>query len=249
MPQGEQTLALTERFHKRFIELSHGLRFDKKHPQHLNVVALYGSMLEHASSMLLVAKSDVKTAVPILLRSLLEAFVDLRNLCQNARYGYTLQADQEKDWLKFLKEAERGTNQYLAKVAAAPDLKENIAKHEQQLQAMKDKGAEELKIRDKFERAGLLEEYTTIYRELCTHSHNTLRALRGRHVEKNGGDYDVVFFRTQTLDDIDHYIGMACTLLMRATHEVHNFLNKPSPEDLAGLQKELDDFVANNKAA
>lgn len=249
MPQGEKTLALTERFHKRFIELAHGLCFDKQHPQQVHVVALYGSMLELSSGMLLIAKSDVKSSVPILLRSLLEAFVDLHNLRQNAAYGYTLQADYVKDSLKFLKEAERGTNQYLATVSAAPDLQENIAKHEQQLQAMKDKGAEELKIRDRFERAGLLEDYATIYRELCTHSHNTLRALRGRHVEKHGGDYNVVFFRTQTLDDIEHYLGIACMALMRASHEVHEFLNRPSPNDLADLQRELDTFVANHEAA
>jgi hypothetical protein len=114
---------------------------------------------------------------------------------------------------------------------------------------MKEKGGEVLKIEGKFKRAGLMHEYTTIYAELCSHSHNTLQALRGRHVEENDNSYEVIFYRLTSLDEVEHYLGIACTLLLKATECVHAFLNNPCVEKLSEMGKRMDAFVKEHEAA
>ena len=137
MSQGDKTLGLLHELHSDAIEMSRKLLFDKTHPQHRHVLALYGSILEFSSSIILLTKDGPKTALPIILRSLLEAYVDMLNLCADPKYGYTLEASAEKDCLKFLREAANGINPYLKKVSAASNLQDNITQHEQRLAAMK----------------------------------------------------------------------------------------------------------------
>ena len=62
MTQGEKTLKLILHMHSRVVELSHKLLFDKGHPWHFHVIALYGSILELTSNMILLAKDGPKTA-------------------------------------------------------------------------------------------------------------------------------------------------------------------------------------------
>jgi hypothetical protein len=249
MTQGEKTLVLIHHLHSRAVELSHKLLFVEENSRHLHVMALYGSTLELVSNMILLTKDGPKTAVPIVLRSVLEAFVDLFNLCADAKYGYSLDARAEKDRLKLLKEALGGKNQYLAMVSEAPDLKERIAHHEARLKTMKENGAEDLKIKEKFERAGLIKEYMTVYADLCSHSHNTLQALRDRHFKKNQDGHEVVYYRFTSLDEIEHLFGIACTVLLRATEQVHGFFNNPCPDEISKMKNEFDAFVAAHEAA
>lgn len=249
MSQGDKTLCLLRELHSEAIEMSHKLLFDKTHPQHLHVIALYGSILEFASSIILQTKYGPKTALPIILRSLLEAYVDMLNLCADPKYGYTLEVSAEKNTLKFLREAAKGQNPYLEKVSATSNLQDNIRQHEQRLAAMKEKGGVILKIEDKFRRAGLTHEYTTIYAELCSHSHNTIQALRGRHIEMNENNYGVIFYRLTSLDEVEHYLGIACTLLLNATESVHAFLNNPCAEQINEIKNRVDAFVKQHEAA
>lgn len=52
MTQGEKTANLLRNVHDQAVEMSKQLLFDKKHPLHLHIMMLYGSMLELALSML-----------------------------------------------------------------------------------------------------------------------------------------------------------------------------------------------------
>lgn len=249
MSQGDKTLRLLHELHSDALEMSRKLLFDKTHPQHRHVMALYGSILEFSSSIILLTKDGPKTALPIILRSLLEAYVDMLNLCDDPKYGYALEVSAEKSWLKFLREAVVGQNPYLEKVSATSNLQDNIKLHEQRLAAMKGKGGKVLIIEDKFKRAGLMHEYTTIYAELCSHSHNTLQALRGRHIEENDNNYEVIFYRLTSLDEVEHYLGIACTLLLKATERVHALLNNPCAEKIIEIRKRMDVIVKEHKAA
>lgn len=249
MSQGDKTLWLLHELHSDAIEMSRKLLFDKTHPQHLHVIALYGSILEFSSSIILLTKDGPKTALPIILRSLLEAYVDMLNLCADPKYGYALEVGAEKSWLKFLREAGVGQNPYLEKVSATSNLQDNIKQHEQRLAAMKEKGGAALRIEDKFKRAGLMHEYTTIYAELCSHSHNALQALRGRHIEETESNYEIVFYRLASLDEVEHYLGIACMLLLKATERVHIFLGNPCVGKLSEMGRRMDVFVKEHEAA
>lgn len=249
MGNGAATLNLLKEVHNRAVELSSQLSFDKKHPLHLQSVSLYGSILELSSSIAILTKDGPKTGVPIVLRSLLEAVVDLVNLCEEPTYGYYLEAREASDWVNFLGAAAHGNNPYLDQVAEAPGLKESLEKHKEKLAGLKSKGYSPLQIKSKFKKAGMESEYATIYAELCTHSHNTIRALRKRHVEVADDGFNVVFYRLTTLDEIEHYLGMSVELLVQATERLHKLLNSDALEAVTALRNEVDGYKSKIESA
>ncbi|MFA5321258.1 MAG: hypothetical protein WC373_01185, partial [Smithella sp.] len=63
------------------IHLAATFSFDGTHPLHANAIFLYGSIIELSSSLNPLLISEHYSAIPVVLRSILEAYVDLENLC------------------------------------------------------------------------------------------------------------------------------------------------------------------------
>ena len=77
-----------KRAHDEFQPFSERIIFDKTHPLHRNAIALYGSIIELTGSIIVLLDRRMATGAPILLRAILEAYVDLVNLLKNKQYGY-----------------------------------------------------------------------------------------------------------------------------------------------------------------
>jgi hypothetical protein len=69
------------------IRFSENIKFDKTHPRHLHLIALYGTLIELSGSIITLIESKKRTGVPPLFRSMLEAYVELKNLHEKAQYG------------------------------------------------------------------------------------------------------------------------------------------------------------------
>ena len=78
--------------HDESIRLSENIKFDKTHPRHLHLVGLYGTLIELSGSIVTLIASKKRTGVPPLFRSMLEAYVEFKNLHEKAEYGYCMQA-------------------------------------------------------------------------------------------------------------------------------------------------------------
>jgi hypothetical protein len=72
----------------------------------------------------------------------------------------------------------------------------------------------------RFERANYLDMYLSVYAELCVHSHNNLRALDDRHIEKSGDDCRIVFFRPNRLQEIEHFLENASCCAVDALRQI-----------------------------
>jgi len=79
-------IAFIPDFHDKLCELSKSLIFEKEKLVQFHVMALYGSILEYASSMRILTKNSRNLAIPVVFRSLLDASLDLLNLCKNPKY-------------------------------------------------------------------------------------------------------------------------------------------------------------------
>ena len=77
------TIAFLPNFHANVCELSKSLIFNQEKILHFHVMALYGSVLEYASSMLSLNKVGPKLAIPVVFRALLDASLDMLNLCND----------------------------------------------------------------------------------------------------------------------------------------------------------------------
>lgn len=240
LASAEEFLDFLKRAHDECQPLSQELSFDKEHPLHRNSVALYGSIIELTGSLILLVDKKLLTGVSVLLRSVLEAYVDLHNLLANPSYGYALEISYIKEWLKVLQEAQAGQNDYLAAIREAPNLSASIAEWQDKKRQLEAKGHRSLKIEQKFQRAGMEKEYRSVYNSLCCDAHNNLRALIDRHIEIGKAGFEVVFYKAYTSEDSALAVGTNAELLIRASEKIHEFFTSSALPRIAQFRSELN---------
>ncbi|MGM0988799.1 MAG: DUF5677 domain-containing protein [Pseudomonadota bacterium] len=162
---------------QKSLELAKHLKFDKKHPWHRSLVALYGALIEYSDSLIHLVEYKKPVAIPVIFRSLIEAYVDFKNLAEDRRYGYHMEASYAKEWLRVLENADGSGNPYLAEIGEDPQRAAQVQEQSEKLAQLKANGFEPLSHFSKFQRAGMAEEYRSIYNFLCSHSHNNIRSL------------------------------------------------------------------------
>ena len=107
--------------------------------------------------------NNLRTGVPAIFHSILEAFVEFHNLHEKADYGYHMEASYLEQWIKVLKEAKRKSNPYLKDISELKNLAEIIQQDEKELDDLKKRGYQPLNIFQRFERAGMENEYRSFY--------------------------------------------------------------------------------------
>jgi hypothetical protein len=185
------------------------LKFDKNHPWHRNLIALYCSLIEYSDSLIYLVENEKNIAVPIIFRSLLEAFVDFKNLANDRKYGYHMEAVYSKEWLKVIEEASKHNNAFLSAISEDTMLADQIRGHKDDLEKLKKDGYEPLNQFEKFEMAGMIEEYRSIYNFVCSHSHNNIRSLIDRFfiIDEIGKDFSLALFKERDSGQFDHYLA------------------------------------------
>jgi hypothetical protein len=202
------------------------LKFDREHPWHRNMICLYCSVIEYSDSLIHLDKEKRSVAIPLVARALLEAYVDLKNLCENEEYGYNLEAGFLFEWLRVTKEAGRLNNPYLDGLAASDGFEDQVTQWEERLQELKDRGNANLNQFDKFKLADMENEYRSVYNSLCSYSHNNIRALIDRYIEVNDDqtDFKVVMFKDQADDENENYLDLGQGCLNKASYLIHDKL-------------------------
>lgn len=212
------------------------IKFDKKQPWHRDIVSLYCSLVEYSDNLFALFEKQKVVAMPLILRSMLEAYVDLKNLCAEKTYGYNLQASNIKEWLKLTREAGKLQNPYLEGLATANEFEEQVEEWQTELRDLKEKGFVPLRQDQKFQIAGMENEYRSLYNYLCSYSHNNIRALIDRHLEINEDktDFKIVMFPEFSAGKADHYISTAIICLNESSKIVHTALETGKAGDFNG---------------
>lgn len=208
------------------------LRPDKQHPWHRTLIALYLSLIEYSDSLIYLAENEKSIAIPTVFRSLLEAYVDFKNLSEDKTYGHHMDASNTKQLLNFLEEASKNKNAYFGLTAAEPNLTSEIQKQKNKLTQLKangylDKKDRPLSICKKFEKAGMIQEYNGVYGYLCTHSHNNINSLEERFFvfNKAKNDFEIILFKKPEDSEFDSYLTTGCEILRKGSHSIHAALN------------------------
>lgn len=239
-------IAFYDKLIPRLLDYAASFTFDGTHILHITSVSLYGSILELGRSLLPLLTSESYSAIPIVLRSILEAYVDLENICKDPTYGYSMDIKALKEELAFLKEAKKDNNVYMGIIAEAPDLDERIAGIEAEKKRLLDRGFKDLNKFERFSKAGLENEYRAIYNWLCCASHNDQRELQRRHLEKHEEGLKIHLFKEADYAELETHFGVASELLVRASIAILNLLDSPRKDDLKVLREELDQLRREN---
>ena len=153
------------------LDLSSHLRFDKTHPWHLNLVSLYGTILELHGSACVLIRGGIVIGVPILLRSAVEANLDFVNLAAEPKYGYRMKASFFKEWIKILEDSQTTSNPFLSGFTNHPATTDILDGFKEERQQLKDEGYEPLNVYEKFDIADQNDVYKSVYNFLCCDSH------------------------------------------------------------------------------
>ena len=231
-----------KRLHDASIRHSEHIVFDKKHPRHLLLVGLYGSIIELAGSLITLIEQKHRTGVPPIFRSILEAYVEFANLHKDAKYGYYMDASYHEQWLKVLREAKRKTNPFLKDISERGDLDEQIQEDEKVLEELKNNGYKPLNVFERFEKAGMVNEYRSLYNFISNDAHSNIRALVDRHLEIHENDFTVVYYKDEPLEDFLPTLDSTAALLVDASSKIHQHFETESQSEIEKWANELKEI-------
>lgn len=230
--------------HDIAVNAAPGLRFDVagKGWSHVYAVGLYASLTELSGSCVALARAKAFVGVPILARTCLEAFIDLKNLLADDAYTNHLEVKRGREWIRILDEAQGGVNAYVAGIANDPEFAANRKQYEAALAVAANAGGKDLTARDRFDRAGHIQEYRTLYNFLSAEAHNNGRALLRRHVDTSKNPPQLVLYDPEPSFVIPS-LSTVASMLLEATRWMHErFAGKAL--DVGDLPERLKTFDA-----
>ena len=239
--QSEAFLSFLEDALPQLKDMSGSLLHDKHSEVHHTIIGLYGSILEYTADLLCLLEQKRGTSIPVLLRASIEAYVDLTNLVADEHYMECLEAAYLKEWTRLLTHAAAG-NPYLKNLRAADFFETMRERWGARAVELREQGVRAKQWSEKFEAAGMRGEYEAIYNDLCSSSHNNLRAILSRHVEivSDETDFNIVLFRSYEIEDFLREMVYIVSYMMKASFLVHEYFKSESLEELHRLQARLN---------
>ncbi|HET7176227.1 MAG TPA: DUF5677 domain-containing protein [Gammaproteobacteria bacterium] len=235
-----EVLSFLKTSHDEFQVLAEEIKFNGSDTLHRSCVSLYGSILELTTSFVILTDKGLLTGASVLVRSILEAYVDLENLTRDKSYLRDMEVSFAAEWLKILNEAAHGKNPYLGKLSEVPDLAEAIQKWEKKKAELESQGGRALRHLEKFQKANLENEYRSVYNDLCSKAHNNLRALFDRHSEMGEDDFSITYYKIPEEADNALTVGIVTEILMRATLTLHSYFDSSVLNRVKTRRQELD---------
>jgi hypothetical protein len=229
---------------ERSIDLSRLLPFDASNKQQLFAISLYGSMIDCAHSLNILIDGKASAGAPLMVRPMLEAYVGLRLVVEDPEYVSYMDANFFRTWVKRLNEAE-SQNPYLASLATRESFDAIKAQYESRTAELADKNFRNLRIEDKFRRAGMIDVYNSVYSILSDHAHSSIGALINRHFAmRKGGGLEVIFLRDPDEDEFEVYESTAAELILEAGILLHRKFATAKEGPLLALKLTLKEMIA-----
>jgi hypothetical protein len=195
---------------------------------HIYAVALHATILNLLAGCIALAETGRDTGVPILLRSMYEALVDLDNLVHVNGYEEHMEAANLKQ---------------VTRIARSPALGAlfdgSMGRTQTDLDALVD-GLETLKKKDKgplsisrrCELAHRSDEYESLYSLFCLDAHNNLAALADRHIQgfPSGLNYEIGFLDPPDGPRLARRLRFGVGFLVQSAEMIHGAFRVPLPQ-------------------
>ena len=220
-------------------DLSGRVIFYKEVPQHSYLMSMHCTIIELSSCCIELLKIGQSTAVPVIARSVLEAYADLKCLIQDDNHWRFMHAGHLKDKAKLTTEAGSG-NPLLADLSQHIDIKRELLAVQEELKSLKTEGIEPIKhISDRFKKAGMEAEYRSMYALLCNEAHNSQSALISRHLEADGDGFRITLFKDQPIEDVAASIDVIAGTLAGSVADVVRFFSNEEVEEIQRLREDI----------
>ena len=118
---------------------------------------------------------------------------------------------------------------------------------ERQIAEFEAHGKRPLNVFERFELANKVEEYRSLYNFLSCDSHNNMRALIPRHIERDDNDFEVVYYKDAPIETFLAMLNSTAKLLIEASLSVHEAFNSSSLAEIRKMREELNAGWANQR--
>lgn len=214
-------IKFSRKAHDDCIALLDGLQFDGKLHEDGLLAAYLARLIELFGNFILLAEVLQGAGASAIFRSFLEAYVEFANLISNESYYRHVYARFHEDRLKLLKSAARG-NPYLEKISSWSGFAVSLRFHEDNFLQLANAGFRVLSVRERFERAGMLNEYESIYRMESNGAHSDLASLMKQNLEVEDQRLSYILYREWKPEEFDTHLVTMCDLLLKATRSFHS---------------------------
>jgi hypothetical protein len=181
-------------------------------------LALHATTIELFSGCLALADTERAAAIPIVLRSLFEAVVDLENLLKQREFVKNMEAANLMQTKKLLVQGR--VNPLLHGMDKGKDTATNLREFGTRLAELKRQGREALSIEDRCAAVDRGDEYRSVYALLTLDVHNNLAALGDRHYVDTGENGTITFFADNS-GKSEMRLSMATGYLLQSAEMVH----------------------------
>lgn len=189
--------------------------------QQLVAICLHGTILELSRACITLTRSGDFIGVSPLVRSIVEAFVDLRVVAKDAGHVKRMEATYYKELVRILGQFKDnyydGTD--IGNDFGADEANEVLARAKKRFDQLTRGGAKTLSSKDRFSQ-GNLRGYRAVYWLLCLDSHNNLRALEKRHIRHEGGQVGISVFKRERSNFHFGYCQTVADMLVGSLKEV-----------------------------
>jgi Family of unknown function (DUF5677) len=190
----------------------------------VHALAIYGTVIELFSACVGLASLGEPTGVPIILRSMYEAHIDLDNLTHDAGYVEHIQAAGYEQTIRIMEAAPLRQVLNEGRKADYEELSARAAD-------LKCRGKGPLKIWKRCQLAGRLDEYNGLYALFCMDTHSNSPALGERHVgEKADGGLVISIFGPYDPWTVIRRLDLGLEFLFRSARDAHGAFKVPAPQ-------------------
>ena len=191
---------------------TNGFRFDFDEPRYRYSILLLWTVLDYARDVMALSLAARYGAISIITRSALDAYADIANLGDHPDYWRHLVAADASKWKQLLERASSGKNPVLNDLSADELLPIGRQKYAQELKALQAKGVKKLDIDERFKRAGLTNEYESLYAILSAEAHNNVSGLQSRYIDWDETSAWIISYGDAS--SRSHHYQEPCTLTM-----------------------------------
>lgn len=203
------------------------LRFNQSDMRQTYCVSLMGSILELTLAIATLLRKSDGTSTPVLLRAVLEAYVDLLAVCksENALGDLFLAWLEQKERLLLSAKRSGGSNPFFEDLGQNSDLGDSLDEAQEAIADLKTRGHRNRTVADRFERVGQQDMYPSAYAWLCQHSHNNANIVERRHLHQDDdGAVHVAYLQPIHPCDAGLYLSTLGEVLSNALSQLSEFL-------------------------
>ena len=206
------------------------------------ILAYYCRILQLSSNGLILLQNKASPGADIILRSLLECFVNYKNLLADENFHSVLEMEWHSHKKRFYSDIE--SNPYLSSVSKAPDLIETLSIHQAEFDRLRSLGTKKANWEKRFEKIEWGDEYRAIYRGLSKTSHSILISVLSDHIVNPESGFD--HFRIDSWDPDKHFAGVSAyiSILVGSADDLRGYFKLPSSDDGIKIKSRISSHTA-----